>query len=438
MKLADSKKHGFDWNSVLDFCRKNIRYISAGIIVVILVIVLAVTTVSQNSEDKGSKEENGTAQEQEKEELMEEFEVDAIPEINTLIQSYYTAYAAGDLETLETYATPISDIEKGYITLMSQYVNGYENIQCNTKAGLAEGEYAVSVVMDMRFENVETMAPGLDFFYVRTNEDGSYYIDNLYSQFNLQNRELELDSQVEAFIENYESQEDMQVLCIDVQSKYDEALAADETLKDTIENVIPQAIQTWVAEITGSGAEEQPTEEQPSEEQPTEEQPAEEQPTEEQPVDEQPAEENQAASETVYATKNVNIRKEPNESAEKAGSAVAGQSFTRTGITEDGWSEIEYDGAKAYIKSDYLSTQAPEQTGNDTSTGSTGYLTEGTTITANKAYNVRASMDEDAERVGTTDPGDKIKVVMSYEEGWTKVEWKDKTGYIKTDLLLNN
>jgi hypothetical protein len=25
--------------------------------------------------------------------------------------------------------------------------------------------------------------------------------------------------------------------------------------------------------------------------------------------------------------------------------------------------------------------------------------------------------------------------VMSYAEGWTKVTWKNKTGYIKTDLL---
>jgi len=25
--------------------------------------------------------------------------------------------------------------------------------------------------------------------------------------------------------------------------------------------------------------------------------------------------------------------------------------------------------------------------------------------------------------------------VMSYAEGWTKVTWKNKTGYVKTDLL---
>ena len=45
----------------------------------------------------------------------------------------------------------------------------------------------------MKFKDVDTVAPGLDFFYVRTNEDGSVYIDNLYSQYNLKIKENALD-----------------------------------------------------------------------------------------------------------------------------------------------------------------------------------------------------------------------------------------------------
>ena len=47
-------------------------------------------------------------------------------------------------------------------------------------------------------------------------------------------------------------------------------------------------------------------------------------------------------------------------------------------------------------------------------------------------------MNESAELVGTTAEGDSIKVILSYAEGWTKVEWNGQTGYIRTDLLLNN
>ena len=47
-------------------------------------------------------------------------------------------------------------------------------------------------------------------------------------------------------------------------------------------------------------------------------------------------------------------------------------------------------------------------------------------------------MNESAELVGTTAVGDSIKVILSYAEGWTKVEWNGTTGYIRTDLLLAN
>lgn len=445
MKLADLKKSGFDWNSILEFCRKYIRYISAGVIVVILVIVLAVTAVNNGKENVESKAGNEVSQEQ-----SENFAVDAIPEINTLIANYYAAYAAGDFEALGACATPVSDIEKSYIAVVNEHIAGYNNIQCHTKSGLAEDEYAVSVVVDMQFAGIEQTVPGVDFFYVRKNEDGSYYIDNLYSgRFNLAFRELELDSQIEAFIAEYEVQDDVVKLLADVQAKYDEALSANEEL-NTANNNLVQAVQTWVVELTGGGEDTQIPEEQEEPVIPEEEVEPEEPATpEEQGEPEEPAtpeeqggseepEQTTTTAETVYVTDNVNIRKEPNESAEKAGSAVAGQSFTRTGTTEDGWSEIEYDGGKAYIKSEYLSTDAAQAANPEEADNNAGYLAEGTTITANQAYNVREGMSEDAERVGTVDPGDKIEVVMSYEEGWTKVKWNDKAGYIKTDLLLNN
>ena len=65
-------------------------------------------------------------------------------------------------------------------------------------------------------------------------------------------------------------------------------------------------------------------------------------------------------------------------------------------------------------------------------------MPEGKVLTASSSYNVRKSMGESAELVGTTAEGDSIKVILSYAEGWTKVEWNGQTGYIRTDLLLNN
>lgn len=420
MKSANSKKMKFDWKKVLDFCKKNVRYISAGVIAVLLVVVLAVTMVNKD----GAEGNVGTEQ------SMEAFKEDKIPEINTLIESYYAAYSAGDIAGIDTCATPVSELEKSYITVMSQYVAGYENVHCYTKPGLEKGEYAVSVVMDMRFEGVETAAPGLDFFYVRTNEAGAYYIDNLYSQFNMQNQEQPLDPVVETFIGDYETQEDFISLCEEIQEKYDTALAADVNLQNMVGTVITQAIQSWASGIAGTiGTTPEGT--TPPEETTTPEgtTPPEETTTPDEGTtpEDTPA---TPATETVYVTQNVNIRKEPSETAQKVGSATMGQSFVRTGVTENGWSEIEYQGSKAYIRNDFISTEPVATEGNT--------LAEGDIITMHVAANVRKSMSESAEILGTTDYGDTVEVIQVYEQGWTKVKWKGKTGYIKSELLLNN
>ena len=44
-------------------------------------------------------------------------------------------------------------------------------------------------------------------------------------------------------------------------------------------------------------------------------------------------------------------------------------------------------------------------------------------------------MDTNSDKVGVAYPGEEVTVEMSYAEGWTKVKWDGKTGYIKTDLL---
>lgn len=456
----ENQNQGFDWKKIVDFCGKNIRYIAAGVILIILVIVLAVTVAGTNKDKKGQEEGSGTEeqipqddgndQEAEKENKTEEFAVDAVPEINTLMQGYYTAYASGDTAALEAYVTPLTDLEKNYIGIMSQYATGYENIHCYTKKGLAEGEYAVSVTSDMRFEGIENTAPGLSFFYIRTNESGAYYIDNVYSPFNLEKREVTLDSQMESFIADYEAQADVAKLASDTQVKYEAALTADESLNTMITQTIPQALR--------DGSSSQPEEPQNPEEgsqepkdgqaeEPKEPEKSQDDGSQEPEDGQQEPEAGQNTSETVYAVDNINIRKEAREDSDKVGSALIGQSFTRTGTTEDGWSAIEFDGGKAYIKSEYLSTEKPEvpeseepqqSEGSNENDGGVNYVPEGKTLTLNSAMNIRKSMNEDAEKVGTAAPGDTVTVVLSYKEGWTKVEWNGTTGYIRTDLLLNN
>lgn len=98
-----------------------------------------------------------------------------------MISTYYNSYAAGDIEKLESITQSLSDMEKSYIKMMDEHVESYSDVTCHTKESSEEGAYMVSATFNMNFGGVEGGLPGMDFFYVRTNEEGKLYIDNLYS-----------------------------------------------------------------------------------------------------------------------------------------------------------------------------------------------------------------------------------------------------------------
>lgn len=413
-------------NEVLRFIREHIRYFAAGALVVVLVIVLAMC-----AKPKGSDSDvvvNATESTQATEEA---YQVDANENINALITQYYTAYAAGDVTTLSSIATPISANEQSYIGLFSQYVDEYQNIKCYTKTGLDENSYLVSVSMEIKFTGVDTTAPGLDFFYVRTNDDGSLYIDNLYSQYNLANQENALDTSIQNLIGQFESESDVMALQSEVQTRYDEALAADENLTNMIQTTIPAAIKDWVSQMAAQAATEQ-----------TEAAEATEQPETEQPQETEQQEEIIQQTDTLATKDRVNVRAAADVESEKLGTLDQGTVVTRTAIAGD-WSVIDYNGTAGYVKNEFLTYDLPDTTAENNSDSSAdnsdstnaASIAEGTVIMLQNTTNIRSGMSEDSSKVGTAYAGEKVTVVMSYAEGWTKVKWNGETGYIKTSLL---
>ena len=413
-------------NEVLRFIREHIRYFAAGALVVVLVIVLAMC-----AKPKGSDSDvvvNATESTQATEEA---YQVDANENINALITQYYTAYAAGDVTTLSSIATPISANEQSYIGLFSQYVDEYQNIKCYTKTGLDENSYLVSVSMEIKFTGVDTTAPGLDFFYVRTNDDGSLYIDNLYSQYNLANQENALDTSIQNLIGQFESESDVMALQSEVQTRYDEALAADENLTNMIQTTIPAAIKDWVSQMAAQAVTEQ-----------TEAAEATEQPETEQPQETEQQEEIIQQTDTLATKDRVNVRAAADVESEKLGTLDQGTVVTRTAIAGD-WSVIDYNGTAGYVKNEFLTYDLPDTTADSNSDSSAddsdstnvASIAEGTVIMLQNTTNIRSGMSEDSSKVGTAYAGEKVTVVMSYAEGWTKVKWNGETGYIKTSLL---
>ena len=257
-------------------------------------------------------------------------ETDKYPEVNGLIQQYYDSMAAGDMDSLTGIVDQISDEEIKKILTSRDVVEGYQNISCYTKKGMEEGSYAVFVYYELKFAQIETPAPGLEFQYVYTNEEGNLVIFN-------QEAGEDLDNYVKDIIEG----EDVQKLRADVKEKYEAAKASDEDLVRREERYAKAGEET-PEEAPAENPEEQP-EEPPAEEQPEE--------PEEEPENNSEA---TAQNRETRFTETIRLRAQPSTESENLGTAYQGEHVTQIESYGDGWSKINYNGKECYCMTEFL------------------------------------------------------------------------------------
>jgi len=350
------KKHKFGkgpLDEALEFVKKYVRYFAAGAIFILLIVVASFFMKKDDKPVTVQYSEDG----------VELFAVNEHPEVMTLIQQYYESYAAGDFATLQTLAAPFSEHELAYMELVSRYIDGYQNLTFYTKSGLDASSYLVNVYVEIKFAGVDTLAPGLDFFYVRTNEEGNLYIDNAYSEYNMKYNDNPLDVNIHNLINEHEQHEDLLELLSETTTKFNAALGADANLYTMLHDTIPAATAEWMANLM-QGVE-PPTPQVPE-------------------------------TETLD---------------------------TEVQNTETPEPETE--------TSEVPESETPEPESEEPTLS----FPAGTVITIDEAINVRKEMTTESALVDTLYLGEKVTVVQSYAEGWTKVEWGNKTGYIRTDLL---
>ncbi len=141
---------------------------------------------------------------------------------------------------------------------------------------------------------------------------------------------------------------------------------------------------------------------------------------------------------TAYAMDGINMRKGPSTDDDIVTQIVLGSELKIYPDTEkDGWVKASFNGKKGYVKREFVTTKKDKvpSSAEVEQNKPAKALPEGAEITLTDTVNVRVSMSETAEKVGVAAPGDVVKVIMSYAEGWTKVEWNGQTGYMKTDLI---
>lgn len=423
-----------------DFIIKYKRYIGAAVIFVVLVLILVNCTGPKNgnSDTQAGTEINETQATEYQ--LEGKLKKDADPELVELIKNYYTAYAAGDMESLEPLAQPLSDNEKSYIGTFSDYYESFDNIVCYSMPGATDDSYLVSVCYDLKFYEVDTPAPGMDFFYVERDGKGNLYINNVYSTYNFNFLDEELDANLYSLILNYEKSDDVVALQKQVQAKYDEAVASDEKLANMVGGTLRSAMTKWrdsvaatqdtedATDVTPATTEEtQKTEKTESKDDSKKDSKDDTEAKDDTKKDDTKTDDSKSdtkkKSGTVKTKDICRVRAKASTDSEMIGTVNKGVKLKKIGTKGD-WTKVKFQGQTGYIKTEFLKDVSSKSS--DSS--------DTVMVKTKDICNVRAKASADAELLGRVDIGVKLEKLGTSGE-WTKVKFQGKKGYIKSDLL---
>lgn len=151
-------------------------------------------------------------------------------------------------------------------------------------------------------------------------------------------------------------------------------------------------------------------------------------------------------NETVTAKNSTNLRNIPSQGEDSTVvyTLQNGETATRTGVSNSGWSRISYNGQTLYAVSSYLTTdlsyQAPEQEGAGSGDGlKTKFADRNEQVTAKIEVNLRALpsvTNPDAAVVAVLHNGEYVtRTGINEEYGWSRVDYNGQTLYCISSYL---
>lgn len=131
---------------------------------------------------------------------------------------------------------------------------------------------------------------------------------------------------------------------------------------------------------------------------------------------------------TVKCSSSVNLRSAANTSSSILAELKNGTAVTVVS-TANGWCKVTYSGKTGYIKQDYVSTTGSASNNTSASTGTAAVVKCSSTV------NFRSAASTSSTILGELKNGTAI-TVLSTSNGWSKVSYAGKTGYISADYLV--
>lgn len=142
-------------------------------------------------------------------------------EIDKLISDYFKAKLSGKIEKFESLVDNTDLLNIKDINRKTKYIDKYSDIECYTKKGLEEGSYVVYASYRLKLSSIDTPAPGMNSYYVKTNSDGKLYI---YLG--------EGDKKTDEFLTKLTSTSDVEDLIFQINEKLKTAMNKDAALSE--------------------------------------------------------------------------------------------------------------------------------------------------------------------------------------------------------------
>ncbi len=448
MKRKKNKNDLLNWRnekkSIIAFLEDNKKLLMPIILGVAVIITVSIALSANHRAVKNS----GTEDNAESEGLYAVSEAtmveDENPEINELIEKYYKASSEGDSDTIRAIYKGLDDTEVLKAVAASDYIEAYVNVKVYTKPGPVEGSYVAYVYNEVKLYDYDKPIPGLETMYICTAEDGTMYI----------NKDV-VDEAELLYLKQVNVQPDVIDLNNKVASKYNEMVKADEKLDeilDKMQSELPISVGEALAAAEASNSEATDSAAEATSEEVQEEAPK------------------TVTTHTIKATDVVNIRSSDSETAEILDKTEKGQEFKQLEALANGWSKIEFNGKEAYVKTEFFevvgeeTTEAPteDNANNESEAQATEEADNKDTedkkeetdnkdaadTAANKdvskgkhrvsdTIKLRKDQSTDSDALATVYTGSTVNVLEVNSNGWSKVEFDNKTGYIKTEFIEN-
>ena len=154
------------------------------------------------------------------------FAEDNVPEVSTVLEQYYTALGARNINGLFAVTDNLTAEEQAQIEAESD-VESYGDVKAYTISGPSDGTYIAFVSSRCKYLGINQTLPMLSEYYLYTTEDGSLKImDDTDS-------DAAVTEAMKAALEN----EEVKNLIEQVQNDYQNALDADASLRAYVESI---------------------------------------------------------------------------------------------------------------------------------------------------------------------------------------------------------